>query len=91
MLGRARAWRGGEKREGEKGDSFEGSPTVEDHVNGRSAVRGARRPELQRLEVVVEVQLTAVVLVDLLRQTSRLDNERRGRRERQQRGNAAGC
>jgi len=46
--------------------------TVEDHVNGRSAVRGARRPELQRLEEVVEVQLTAVVLVDLLRQTSGL-------------------
>ena len=69
---RPRAWRGGEKREGEKGDSFEGSPTLEDHVNGRSAVRGARRPELQRLEEVVEVQLNAVVLVDLLRQTSGL-------------------
>ena len=51
-----RAWRGGEKREGEKGDSFEGSPTLEDHVNGRSAVRGARWPEVQRLE---EVQLIA--------------------------------
>ena len=37
------------------------------------AVRGGAPPAgLQRLEEVVEVQLTAVVLVDLLRQTSGL-------------------
>jgi len=90
LLGRARAWRGGEKREGEKGDSFEGSPTVEDHVNGRSAVRGARRPELQRLEEVVEVQLNAVVLVDLLRQTSGLTTSGGGGESGARRGGRSG-
>ena len=34
LLVHGRAWRGREKREGEKGNSFEGSPTVEDNGNG---------------------------------------------------------
>jgi len=77
------------KREGEKGDSFEGSPTLEDHVNGRSAVRGARWPEVQRLEEVVKVQLIAERRVMRERQSRR--RARRGGKSGEQGGGRSGA
>ena len=77
------------KREGEKGDSFEGSPTLEDHVNGRSAVRGARWPEVQRLEEVVKVQLIAERRVMRERQSRR--RARRGGKSGERGGGRSGA